>query len=311
MMRFHITSILVLAFIAAASAAQTDAIVARVNSEVIMLSQMRDAALDQDVPIQDLMSDGLKGAGFRRVLTALVDEALLVQRATKDEIKLDDVAIAGNVDRMIKELDRQLGSHEALEAFLKEHSLSFEEFREMLTRRERRRTLATEVVARRVKTDAATIAEFEKKCLAENKPTESVRLAHILIKVPGGDREGATAAAAYKKALSIARRAGSDPARFPALARENSDDAATRQAGGDLGWLDPRVIRPALKQAAGGLKTGDVSEPAWADDGWHIVQLVDRRDVRDIYFGEAFARERARLVEQLRAEATIKIYDPQ
>lgn len=298
-----------LCLISPAFGAPADAIVARVNSEVIMLSQLREVALDQDVAVQDLLSSGLRGDGYRRVLTAIVDETLLYQRALKDELSMSDAVLAGNVDRMIKELERQLGSHEALNKFLKDHSLSFEEFRDMLSRREKRRTLATEVVARRIKSDAATIAEFEKKLVAEEKPTEQIRLAHILIAVRDGGRNGEAGKAAYKKALSLARKIESNPSRFAEIARQNSDDAATRQIGGDLGWLDPETIRPELRDAAADLYANGTSEPVWAGDGWHVLQLVDRRGVRDLYFADAFGRERGKLLEQLRAEATIKIYN--
>ncbi|MCE5231518.1 peptidylprolyl isomerase [bacterium] len=309
-MRRLLYSVLFLLLAGSAFAAPADAIVARVNGEVIMLSQLREAALDEDVPIGDITSAGIAGAGFRRTLTLLVDEALLVQRAQKEEIKIDDITIARDVDRMIQELEKQLGSHDALEKYLKDHSLSFNEFRDMLSRRERRRLLSTQVVARRVKTDAASIADFEKKLREQKKPAETVRLAHILIAVRDRQEDGAEAGKAYKTALALARKAASDPARFGELARANSQDAATRRAGGDLGWLDPSSLNPALRDAALELQMNDISDPVWGGDGWHLLQLTDRRDMRDVYFADAFARERTKLIEQLRKEASIKIYDP-
>lgn len=296
--------------ICAHSAAPADAIVARVNGEVILLSQLREVAFDSDVPLSDLTVRGLTGEGFRRTLTLQVDETLLVQRALKDEIKLDDVTLARDIDRIIQELQRQLGSRESLDRFLKEHSLSFEEFREMLSRRERRRMLSTDVVARRVKTDAASVAAFEKKLREEKKPTETYRLAQILFAAKGRQSDSEAGGKAYQKALEIARKLAADPSRFAETARTKSDDLATREIGGDLGWLDPTTLRPALRDAVNGLRTGDVSEPVWGGDGWHILQLVERREVRDIYFAEAFMRERTKLLEQLRKEASIKIYNP-
>lgn len=298
------------ATVCADAAAPVDAIVARVNGEVIMLSQLREVALDADVPLSDLTVQGLTGEGFRRTLTLEVDETLLVQRALKDGIKLDDVTLARDVDRIIQELQRRLGSREALDRFLREHTLSFDEFRDMLSRRERRLMLATDVVARRVKTDAASVAAFEKKLRDEKRPTETLRLAHILVAVADRRADGAAGAKAYAAAVALARRAAAAPDRFAEMARAQSDDRATREDGGDLGWLDPATLRPALREAVAGLRPGDVSEPAWGGDGWHVFQLVEKRQVRDIYFAEAFAQERTKLVEQLRKEASIKIYNP-
>lgn len=305
-------SILLFCFIAVSAycAVPADAIVARVNGEVIMLSQLREVALDSDVPLSDLTMQGLTGEGFRRTLTLQVDETLLYQRAMKDGIKLDEVTLARDIDRIIQELQRQLGSREGLDRFLKEHSLSFDEFRDMLGRREKRRMLATDVVARRIKTDAASVAAFEKKLREEKKPTETLRLAHVLFAVKDKQSDSAAGGRAYAAAVALARKAAADPTRFAELARAKSDDRATRGEGGDLGWLDPATLRPALRDAAAELRPGDVSEPVWGGGGWHVLQLVERREVRDIYFAEAFERERAKLIGQLRKEASIKIYNP-
>ncbi|CAM3459158.1 Chaperone SurA [Bordetella sputigena] len=69
---------------------------------------------------------------------------------------------------------------------------------------------------------------------------------------------------------------------FAALARQNSQDATAPQ-GGDLGWLNPGETVPEFEQAMNALQPGQISEPVHTRFGWHLIQVLERRekDVRD------------------------------
>ncbi|MGE5625666.1 MAG: peptidylprolyl isomerase [Bacillota bacterium] len=71
-------------------------------------------------------------------------------------------------------------------------------------------------------------------------------------------------------------KAGSD---FDALARQYSDDPGSAKQGGDLGWLDPGATVQEFQDAMDKLKPGEMSEPFQTQFGWHIVQVLGRRDV--------------------------------
>jgi peptidyl-prolyl cis-trans isomerase SurA len=64
---------------------------------------------------------------------------------------------------------------------------------------------------------------------------------------------------------------------FSELARLHSDDASGAK-GGDLGWITPGDVVPDFEQAMNALKPGQVSEPFKSPFGWHIVQVLERRD---------------------------------
>ncbi len=64
---------------------------------------------------------------------------------------------------------------------------------------------------------------------------------------------------------------------FSELARLHSDDASAAK-GGDLGWITPGDVVPEFEQAMDALKPGQVSEPFKSPFGWHIVQVLARRD---------------------------------
>ena len=67
---------------------------------------------------------------------------------------------------------------------------------------------------------------------------------------------------------------GSD---FAELARLHSDDASAAR-GGDLGWLSPGDTVPDFEKAMDPLKPKQVSAPFRSPFGWHIVQVLERRE---------------------------------
>jgi peptidyl-prolyl cis-trans isomerase SurA len=71
---------------------------------------------------------------------------------------------------------------------------------------------------------------------------------------------------------------------FAEIARQSSQDVSAPQ-GGDLGWLNPGDTVPAFQQAMNGLKPGQVSQPIKSPFGWHLIQVLERRqhDIADEY----------------------------
>lgn len=95
---------------------------------------------------------------------------------------------------------------------------------------------------------------------------------HILIRTNEvvGDQE------ARKRLMDLRERIvhGED---FARLARLHSDDLSASK-GGDLGWLNPGDTVPDFERAMDALQPGEVSEPVRSPFGWHLVQVIARRD---------------------------------
>jgi peptidyl-prolyl cis-trans isomerase SurA len=64
---------------------------------------------------------------------------------------------------------------------------------------------------------------------------------------------------------------------FGELARLQSDDTSAAR-GGDLGWVTPGDVVPEFERAMDSLKPGQVSAPFKTPFGWHIVQVLERRE---------------------------------
>lgn len=68
---------------------------------------------------------------------------------------------------------------------------------------------------------------------------------------------------------------------FAALARAHSEDPGSAASGGDLGWVNPGQMVPEFEKAMADLKPGELSPPVQSQFGWHLIQVLERRD-RDV-----------------------------
>lgn len=64
---------------------------------------------------------------------------------------------------------------------------------------------------------------------------------------------------------------------FAELARLHSEDGSAPQ-GGDLGWLSPGETVPEFEQAMDALKVGQISGLVQSGFGWHLIQVLERRN---------------------------------
>ncbi|HKB60226.1 MAG TPA: peptidylprolyl isomerase [Gallionellaceae bacterium] len=95
---------------------------------------------------------------------------------------------------------------------------------------------------------------------------------HILIKtsdlVPDAD--------AKARILAIKKKI-EHGASFAEMARLYSEDGSASQ-GGDLGWMSPGELVPEFEQAMNALQPGEMSGPVQTTFGWHLIQVLGRRN---------------------------------
>jgi len=155
------------------------------------------------------------------------------------------------------------------------------------------------------------LVEVRDAAKAEQRSVTEYNARHILVRItPTQDVDAAKA----KIDTLRARIAGG--ADFVAVAKESTEDANSRDDGGDLGWFPADAFGPAFGQQVSGLQDGQVSTPFRTDAGWHIVQRVGSRqtDVTDqnrrAQVRETIGRRKAedeynRYLQELRGEAYV------
>ncbi len=103
-------------------------------------------------------------------------------------------------------------------------------------------------------------------------PVTQTHVRHILMAVTPVTDE----ATVLNRLNDIRKRLIENKEDFATLARLHSvDGSATR--GGDLGWVHPGDTVPAFEEAMNNLKPGEVSRPIKTQYGYHIIQVLDRR----------------------------------
>jgi parvulin-like peptidyl-prolyl isomerase len=103
------------------------------------------------------------------------------------------------------------------------------------------------------------------------------------------------------RAEAIRRRAlaGED---FAALARALSDDASSREEGGDLGFFTRGTHTRAFDDAAFALPPRRISGVVRSEFGFHVIQALEHRSERERSFAEARPAIEARLLARKQAE---------
>lgn len=110
----------------------------------------------------------------------------------------------------------------------------------------------------------------------ERKTVTETHARHILIQtnaIRDDDQARAQARDIYNRL-----EAGED---FAKLAKQFSDDPGSKNSGGDLGFQPPGVFVPEFQSRLDQLKPNEISEPFRTQFGWHVAQLLERRE-RDV-----------------------------
>ena len=120
---------------------------------------------------------------------------------------------------------------------------------------------------------------------------EQVHLRHILMRT----NELQDDATIRQKLAAIRERVhkGED---FAGLATTTSEDPGSASEGGDLGWSSAGTYVPEFEKAAEGLKDNEITEPFRSQYGWHIVQMLGRRQ-----FDSTDELKRKHVADEIRA----------
>ena len=136
---------------------------------------------------------------------------------------------------------------------------------------------------------------------------------HILIR----QRQGLQDADVERRLLGYRDQIRAKTADFDSLAKKFSEDGSA-QNGGVLGWMGPGDLVPPFEIAMNRLQIGEVSDPVKTEFGWHLIQVMERREAqltveKQREFARAAIRERKfeqayqDWLRQLRDTATVKI----
>ena len=163
----------------------------------------------------------------------------------------------------------------------------------------------------------ADISAFYQQNLERFKQGETVHASHILIGLPQNPTvDQKTEAKTKAQAVLKQVRGGGD---FATIARAESQDSGSAQAGGDLGFFPKGQMTPAFEEAAFKLKVGGLSPIVETPFGFHIIKVLERRGPRTTPLAEVGGQIKSFLeqgqreskleqfVEQVKAKSKVDI----
>ncbi len=147
----------------------------------------------------------------------------------------------------------------------------------------------------------------------QNIPITQTLSRHILLR----SRAGLSDQDAERRLQGYRDQVRAKTADFAELAKKYSEDGSAPN-GGDLGWMSPGDLVPEFEQAMNRLQIGEVSNPVKTEFGWHLIQVIERREgqltvEKQRQFAKAAIRERKfeqayqEWMRELRDNATVKI----
>lgn len=258
------------AFAQAQSVAPLDRIVAIVDEDVVLQSELdRDvsnvlgqfANSPQQLPPREVLE--------RQVLERLILQKLQLVRADGTGVRVSDAEI----DRSMAQIAQQNGLDlSQLRGALTQQGIDYDQFR-----RNVRDQLVVQTLRQRVAQSRAQVTDAEIDSLIRNGNLRGgqLHLGYIVVNVPDGATPDQIDEA-HRRAEE-AKKQIDDGMDFAAAAIRYSN-AQNALQGGDLGWRNRDELPPALADAADKLQEGQVSPPMRGPNGFHIIKLIGKRD---------------------------------
>ncbi|MBU2895233.1 peptidylprolyl isomerase SurA [Vibrio hepatarius] len=121
-----------------------------------------------------------------------------------------------------------------------------------------------------------------------------------------------------KELIDITRRIESGEATFGEMAQQYSQDPGSAAQQGELGYQTSDIYVPEFKHQIDTLRLGQISEPFKTVHGWHIVEVMDKREVDRtdsalknkayrIIFNRKFNEEASAWLQEIRASAFVEV----
>lgn len=267
------------------SAVELDRIIAVINDDVVMKSELDEKIRTVKNQLKE-QGTTLPPSGIlqKQVLDRLILTKLQIQMAENTGIRVDDESLNRTISNIAAENKLSLAQFREI---LESDGYSYEKFREDI-----RNEILTSRLRQRQVDNRITVTEREIRNFLDNQEHQGeveteFSLAHILIATP----EGSSAAEkddAKKLADKIVAdlQGGGD---FVQAAATYSDGQDALD-GGKLGWRKAGQVPTLFAEFVADMQKGDVSEVIRSSSGFHIIKLLDVRSTEQHVVTQTNAR---------------------
>ena len=251
-----------------------DKIVAVVGKNVILQSDVENQYM------QYRLQGGAEGSYQSlhcEILESLLFQKLMLNQAEMDSLTIEDDVVDAEMTRRISGYMAGFGSQEKMEAYF---GKTMPEIKDELRPIIKDGMLQEQVMAKIIENVVVTPSEV--KSFYKNMPQDSIpmvspeyEIAQIVKRPPVSIDEKLEV---KDRLYQIRKRILSGESSFSTMAILYSEDPGSARKGGELGLTGKGEWAPAFETAAFNLREGEISEVIETEFGFHIIQLIERRD---------------------------------
>lgn len=253
-----------------------DEIVAKVNDEIITLTDLQESLTRLEMDIEQNVKDPSKrDAAFEdmkeSLLGTMITNRIVVQKA--EELGISD-DIDQDVDMYIENVRQESGapSLDIIDEYFRQRGSSLAQYRRSIREQMIIRSMISQFVYSKITLLTPEIESYYEEHKDEFTEEGKVKLAEIVLLTEGKDK-----AAVRERAEEILAQVDSE--NFADMAREYSE-GPTADQGGEIGEFKQSSINKTLREEVFSIEVGSHTGIIEADFGFQIVKVLDRTPTR-------------------------------
>jgi len=273
-----------------------DRIVARVNDDVITLSELQEEGLPLFARLRENYTGSELAEQVQRAEREFLDQLILRRLQLQYASQIGITTSENEISSALKDvLTRNNLTQEQLTDLLTREGLTLQDYKDRLREQIILARLMNQAVRSRVSVDTSEVEAYYKTHQDEFNQPAQARVRHIFFRIDSGAAQPQVDAvrARATHVLQEARN-GSD---FADLARLHSEDA-TAASGGDLGFIKRGQALPEFEEVIFTMKQGDISDVIRTPNGLHIVKVDAFSIGSEPPFSETKAEIERRLLQE-------------
>ena len=247
-----------------------DKTIAVVGNEMIMLSDLEEEV--EMMRAYGVLSDK---SGRCELLEQMMSSKLFLMQARVDSLVVNNEMVESELSNRMDMLRTNLGGDDAVEQqFGKPIYKLRQEWRETLTDQTLTQQMQSEIAKKVPELTPYDVQKYIDATDPADLPVVPTKYQLRQICVYP-DREAANLA--VKERLLAIRERIINGEKFSTLARIYSQDPGSARKGGELGMASKSIFWPAFSDAAMALKPGVVSQIVETPDGFHIIEVLEKK----------------------------------
>jgi len=274
MHKFITTSLAILlaaSFSMAIASTPLDRIVAVVNDEIILDSELEERIESITMRMDQGTQLPPRNVLRRQALDQMINEEVQMQRGQQAGLRIRDDELNQALARFASQNNITL---QQLPEMLEAQGMDYQTVREQMRRQLMQQRVQQRMLHQEITVSDREVQEFLAEAEASGEIQSDYRVSHIMIATRSSDDTEAVRQA-REKAQNLYQQL-SEGEDFAELAIANSD-SRTALDGGDLGWRPGPELPTQFAERVVDMSAGDITEPFRTSSGFHILKLQDAR----------------------------------